>query len=732
MIDIRNRRLNPADRRRKRPAHALDAAMGIPVSIAMMACAGTALAQAGGGNQPVTLDPVVVEGRRADPAATEGTGSYATGAATVGSRDAVPVREIPRSVSVVTRQRMDDQNMTQLEDAFRRTPGTLVLSNDPGRSSIYSRGFELDNFLVDGLPAPLSSIYGTQPDLAIFDRVEILRGPSGLLGGTGEPGGTVNLARKRPQDSFGGSLSGSLGSWNNRRIEGDVTGPLVESGKLRGRAVGVRQDRDTFVDKTDNEVTVGYGALEADLTESTTLSAAAWRQERDIKPFNGLPAYANGELLDVSRSTFIGADWNRFENRSNEAIVELRHRFDNGGHAQASARYVDRDVDFKYAYAGGAVNAAGNTSLVAIARDYSETALSADAHVSTPFELLGRRHDAMVGAEYRRYEQRTLQNGGSGVTVAPVVNIFDPRTAFPEPNIPLSSRTRVVPEQYGIYGQLRLRPVEPLTAILGGRASWYEGTTTNLVTNARQTIERNGEITPFAGLVYDLTDNLSAYVSYSEIFQPQTNLGANGSAIAPRTGHQYEAGLKSEFFEGRMNGQVALFRLRDDNRAVPNPSGPGSFIAGGEVEVQGLEAEISGSPYRGLQVFAGYALTDTSYIKAPANQQGTTFSTFTPRHSFNLWTRYDFPDGELRGLNLGLGGRYFSSFYNLSGSTRFEEDGYVVVDARIGYDVNENLELSLNANNIFDEKYYTRVGSAQVFNFYGEPRSFIVKATARF
>src|SRR5690606_22975133 len=159
----------------------------------------------------------------------------------------------------------------------------------PGRSSLFLRGFEIDNYLVNGLPAPISSIYGTQPDLAIFDRVETLRGPTGLFGGSGEPGGTANLGLKRAQDECSGSASVSAGSWENYRGEVDVTGPLLESGRLRGRFVGAYQDRESFTDVTDNKVSIGYGTVEADLTEDTTLSVGLWHQERDITPFNGLP-----------------------------------------------------------------------------------------------------------------------------------------------------------------------------------------------------------------------------------------------------------------------------------------------------------------------------------------------------------------------------------------------------------------------------------------------------------
>lgn len=690
----------------------------------------------GAGSGSVTLAPVTVQGDAPagtiEAATTEGRDSYTTDTVTVGAKDPVPVRAVPQSLTVITRQRIEDQNMTQLEDAWRRTTGAMVATNDPGRSSLFLRGFEIDNYLVNGLPAPVSSIYGTQPDLAIFDRVEVLRGPTGLYGGSGEPGGTANLALKRAGKEFGASATGSVGSWENYRGEADVTGPLVESGRLRGRFVGAYQDRESFTDVVDNKVGIGYGAVEADVTEDTTVTIGVWRQERDITPFNGLPVSTTGKFLDIERSTFIGADWNRFDNSTTESVLELEHRFDGGGKAKLGMRVADREVDFKYAYGATAVNpAVGTTSMTAIARDYEETSLALDAHYSQPFRLLDRTHTATVGADYRRYEQTVLQGSASNFT-APM-NVYDPNPDIAEPTITYTSRSEADPTQMGVYGQLRLKPVERVTTILGARTAWYESTVTNLVTGTSQSTEIDAEVVPYAGLVVDLTEHLSAYASYTDIFQPQTDLDASGSVIDPRSGTQYEIGLKASFMGGRFNASTGLFKLTDKDRALADPDSPGSFVNGGEVESRGFEAELSGRLLEGWEVFAGYAYTETEIIKAATTSQGQPFSTITPEHSFNVWSKYSF--GEASGLDgffVAGGARVVGSFYSQVGSTRIEEDGYVVVDAQVGYRLNENLVTSLTVNNLFDETYYSRVGGLGLFNFYGEPRSALLKVTASF
>ena len=224
-----------------------------------------ALAQDAG--EATVLEEIRVQGTSYE---TEGTGSYTTDLISVGEKDVRPLREIPQSTTVLTRERLQDGNFTALDTTLKKTPGVVVLTNDDGRSSLYSRGFEYDTLYFNGLPAPLSSIHGTQPDMAIIDHIEILRGPAGLFGGSGEPGGAINMRLKQAPENFAARFDAIYGSWNNRRAELDFGGPLNEAGTIRGRFVGALGKTDHFVDHVDNQVGIAYGTLQADLTENTT------------------------------------------------------------------------------------------------------------------------------------------------------------------------------------------------------------------------------------------------------------------------------------------------------------------------------------------------------------------------------------------------------------------------------------------------------------------------------
>lgn len=687
---------------------------------------------------PQPTEPPAMQADNRNVARTEGKDTYTTTLSTAGGKDVQPIRHIPQTISVVTRQRLDDQNSYQLEEAMKQTTGMLILQNDVGRSSIFSRGFEITDVLVDGMPAPVSSIMGTQPDLVIADRIEVLKGPNalfagGLNGNNAGAGATVNIVRKRALDKFHGSVSTSYGSWDNKRVEVDVTGPLNEARTVRARVVGAFQDKDTFVSLSGNQVWVGYGTLEIDLTDRTTLSLAGWHQQKDILPFNGLPAFRQGTnpifLPPVDRSTFVGASWNRFNNETTDYMAELNHDFENGGRARASVRYSDRFVDYKYSQAATNVNAAtGAFTQSLTAGRWWEKHLSADAHVSTPFQLLGQTHNFTFGVDARHHD--LTQWTPANTTISGTYNIvnFNP-ASVPEPAVNFNTRTNQDPDQKGLYGQLRLKPADPVTVILGGRYSSYSATTKNTLTGATlNTVDIDGHFSPYAGLVVDVLPNLSLYASYADVFVPQVERDAAGRTIDPRVGEQYETGLKGSFFNGALNWQTSLFWINDKNRALAVVgSNPTVYVNAGEVEVRGFEAEISGSPLPGWEVFAGYTNTHTEVV---AGGTGV-FRTFQPEHIVNLWSKYTVQSGPLRNFHVAGGGRYLSKFFATTNVGPLVENGYVVADMQLGYKFNENLSGAFTVTNLFDEVYFTRLGSAALFNFYGEPRAYNLKLTSK-
>lgn len=682
----------------------------------------------------MVLGQVSVQGQAqasSDPDATEGSRAYAVKRASVGQKASVPLKEIPQQVTVIPHARIEEENLTRLEEAMQIATGVTLLPSDSGRGAIFMRGFELDTFTIDGLPSTVSSAYGTQPDLFMFDRVEVLRGPSGLFGGAAEPGGTVNLARKRALAEPGGTASASIGSWDSIRGEMDVTSALNPEKTVRGRLVAAYDDRESWVKGASTESKLAYGTVEFDLDPDTTLSIALSHDQKDKSPNAGLPAYASGAFLDVSRSTTVSPDWNRFDSTDSQGLVELQHRLEGGGEIKAATRLTNRETDFKYGLSNGVViPATGTFSMNAIERHWDEQSIASDVHVTKPVEAWGLTHVFTAGVDHRY-----TNNGLTAGTASLGNQTLATASSVAEPTIAQTSDNDTTLQQRALYGEARIKPVAPLTLIAGGRLQGYDLANRNNRADTSTSLSDNGVFVPFLGAVVDLTPQISAYVSYSEAFQPQTNLAVSGDVIDPRESRQTEVGLKGAFFDDRLNAQIGVYRLVDTNRAMADPDNTSWSIAAGKVVVKGVDAEVSGSVTENLELFAGYAYAYSDTRAAAANATSV-FSTWTPKHTVNLRARYSFTEGDLKDLWVAGGMRAVSDYYTESTTSgaRWTQDAYAVFDAQVGYAFTEAVSATLTLNNLFDKTYYARAGNGTgtTFAYYGEPFNATFKITAKF
>lgn len=669
---------------------------------------------------------------------SEVTGGYTVDAATVGTKTPASLRDIPQSISVVTRDALDDQNLDTLDQMAKRTPGMRVLPNDSGRSSIYSRGYEYDEYNIDGLSAPMTSITGSVPNLSAFDRVEIMRGPSGLFNSTSEMGGIVNLVRKRPTETFQGHVTGRYGSWDQNYEEADISGPIDAAGRVRGRLVVSNDDTNGYVDDNENTNQTFYGALDIDLDEDTTLSLAYLRQHRDIVPNNGVPTDANGNLLDYRRSKFFGADWNNFESQSNDWIAELTHRFANGGYGRLAARYSNRNAHYNYAYAGSALADDNTVNVTGLGSVVDQESVSADASYSQPFQTFGNVSEFVVGTDYKRYETDQEQGSGtlqSGVDADDIddlayVDVLEAARSGDSSQFVSGkykyTNNRTTLEEYGLYSKITFRPLQPLALIAGGRVSAYRQHLSNYVDGSSDSRSDDAKFTPYAGAVLDLDDHHSLYASYSEVFDPQSDsVDQNGQLLKPREGKQYEVGVKGSYFNGDLNARVSAFRMYDENAAATPADGSSDYsVAIGKRRIQGAEFEVSGSLTDQWDVIAGYTYLDTQV------EDGDTPTAFLlmPHNVVNLWTQYGFEGGLLDGFHIGGGITAMSNFRTATTAKApysIHAPGYAVVDAMVGYDFTDKLKGQLNFNNILDKSYYERVGSAGTFNMYGAPSNVV-------
>ena len=707
----------------------------------------------------VELGATTISSLRLDPT-TEGSNSYTAHGVTIG-KGVHSLKDTPQSVTVMTRKLMDDQNLNTLEQVLEKTPGITVYDSPMGGKYFFSRGFNMDGqYQYDGVPLDVGGNYvqanSFSSDMAFYDRVEVLRGAAGMLKGSGSSAGGVNFVRKRPQDKATTNLSLSAGSWDNYRGQIDVGGPLNESGTVRGRAVATLQDRNYFYDNAKRQDQVLYGALDWDITPDTTLGGGLAYEDVDATPcYHGLPRYADRSDLKLSRSTCLGAGWNDLQSHRITGFADLKHRFNEDWSLNFASVYTRNQQDIEYGYSEGAV-AVGATS-AAMGRyagrfDYDQTDYGFDTYLDGKFEAFGLEHELIVGANASR--QKT-HDYFALMRLSGTQNPFDPSSDFPHPSaadylvspsrggaVPTDSLTR----QFGTYANLRFKLADPLTLVLGARVSWYRNSSDSYtqaydywVNNRSQ---ENGQVTPFAAVLYDLNDQWTAYASYADIFQPQSNkVNADGQALQPKTGANYELGIKGELFNGELNTAFNLFRTIEEHRAetdyVETCMGSGDqycYTDSGKVRAQGFEAEVSGSPIERLQILAGYTYTQTKFLKSisDTDTNDLTFSSsFVPRHLLRVWGDYQL-DGALERWTVGAGVTSQSENHRDTRTIRVEQPGYTLWSGRVQYRIDPNWTVALNGNNLFDKKYYTTIGAPAWGNFYGEPRNFMVTLQGSF
>ncbi|SFD39015.1 TonB-dependent siderophore receptor [Paracidovorax konjaci] len=693
---------------------------------ALAACLIPAGARAQG---TAALPEVQVSGAQ-DTAATEGSGQYVTREISVG-RMAQSVRETPQSVSVVTRQQLEDRNLTKVEDALKQVTGITVTRFDGAGNynTFQSRGFDLGSIQLDGVAIPQGN-YSTL-DTAMYDRIEVLRGPAGLLQGASEPGGTVNLVRKRAQARTAIGVDAAAGSFGLRRGVADVTGALNAEGTLRGRVVAVAEDRDSHVDTLFNDKRMGYGTIEWDLAPGTTLSVGGARQRVRASIDQGLPAYADGRLPDLPRSAFGGLATNRQDLETTDLFAELEHRLAGGGRVRLSVRDVDREAFYSAARPDSALAANGSFTMQTVDGLTRVSTRSYDLYTETPFALAGRTHRLLLGLS--RTENRSYE-GNFGYGPRSTANLLRPDYSRPYPTIALPGYSGITDRREdALYGQVQWQLADALRLLAGGRLSWADATTRSTSTGAVSARSAPGrQFIPTVSALYDFQPNLTAYASYAETFVVQSERTAAGALLDPRTGRQVELGVKGEFLQKRLQAHAAIFRILDSDRAMADPVVQGASISGGKVRAQGFELEASGQAAPGWDVVAGYAYNDTEYLRAPVAQQGLAFSTMTPRHSVNLFTRYAFTHPALRGWSAGAGASYRSAFYARSGALAIASGGYTLLNAQIGYQINDQIALALSVDNLTDKTYYEKVSGISRQNFYGEPRRVTVALKARY
>lgn len=675
------------------------------------------------------LDTVVVTG--------EHLSGYETGKTSGATRLELSARETPQSVTVVTRNQMDDFGLNSINDVLNATTGVNVEQVETDRNYYTARGFDITNFQRDGLGLPLP--YGIQNgdiDTALYEQIEVLRGANGLMSSTGNPSATVNFVRKRPGTEFEGSARLSVGSWDSYRVDVDASSPLNAAGTVRGRAVAAYQHNESYLDRYSREKQVYYGVIEADLGPATTITVGASHQKNKPRSpmWGALPLYySDGTPTDYDVSTSTAADWSFWKTKDTRAFAEVAHDLGNDWQLKTAFNYEDKQDDTQLFYVYGTPDRVTGAGLFAYPSDYEGRfkARFVDAYATGPLVLGGRAHDMVIGANRARGTNREVSWYGNDVgTPLPDLSIWDGR--YPEPAFDAySDGASYDYRRESLYATVRWNLTDRFKLITGANRARVE--TRGISYGTPNTVEET-RTTPFAGAVFDLGEHYSLYGSYGEIFSQQAQTDIDDNLVGLLSGNNAELGLKGEWFDGGLNASFAVFRARQRNLAESvgfDTVAGRTYYAGIDAESTGYEFDVAGRLTEHWQIAGGF-----THLRLE-DPDGNETRTYVPRKLLRLSTTVQVP--QVQGLKLGASLKWQDDIHRDAVAydaafnpfpVRIRQEAYALLGLMARYDFASNWNATLNVDNVTSEKYIPSLYWEQ--GFYGAPRSVSVSLGYRF
>lgn len=671
--------------------------------MAMAAAWSAASAQTTSSRQDDTasLEAVTVTGKRAQRVSKGATGL------------AMSLKDTPQTISTLDKEDITNFGVSGSNEALLLATGINVDQYETNRATFNARGFDIQLTQVDGLG--MTNAWGTvlgREDTFLFDKIELIRGANGLLTGVGNASGTVNYVRKRPTNRDGGEVQLTFGSWHKRRAALDYNKVLTADGRWAGRLVVAHEDSDAHTrDLHDTRSTV-YGVVDGQIGERgvLTLGMTVADSRQDSPMWGSLTLRrADGGQADFPVASSTSQRWTYWNTRAYNAFVEYAHQLSADWEAKLTYNYRhgDESTRLLYAYSPTGVLNADNTGLVGwpyrSEGDASNRVL--DANLSGQFSALGRRHRLLAGVS--QSSERTAVD-----TFAALTHAADALPAFPydgnsylEPSWgPRAPSTRGEQTLTRFYAATELTVTDALKAVLGVNAVKLARQGASIYGNAaaNTAYPDTRETSPYIGLTYAVTPSVSAYLSYSDIFQNQDQTDRRGEYLAPMKGVNSEAGVKAEWLDKSLMTTAAVFTARQDGLAtyagVITGTGTAldgqSWYEGRDVKSRGFELEATGRLGRDARLTLGYTQLKLT------GPDGQNIYEWVPRRTWNLTLSGPVP--ALPVVTLGVNARWQSDVFKKAGAA---QDSYLVANAFAAYAFNARTTLRLNVNNLLNEKY---------------------------
>lgn len=703
----------------------------IPVAAAACLCCATWAQD----KEPAALDSITITGTR------ESTST----------RLPLTARETPQSLSTIERAEIEQRSLTSVDSVLRSTTGIHVSFYDTQRPLYFARGFQITDFQVDGLPT-YSGNTNQEYDTALYERVDIVRGANGILTGVGTPSATINLIRKRPQRSFSGSVALTAGSWGYRRAELDLNLPLTADGSVRSRLVVAPQTRESFRDRYEEDKYALLAVVEADIGKATVASVGYQRQRNN--PIAGIwgtiPRFAtDGSEINLPISTNFSPEWTRWSRESGTLFATVDHQINELWSLKASYNHTEGKNFSLRTYGYGATTSSApfiNRATGAGVRLYAgvgggtETQDTLDAYLTGKIGLGGRQHDVTLGFSSLRTNTHTDSYTSVAGYSYTVPNVYTWDGTAP---VPVYSRTGAFNEQVtrqdGVYASARWRLADPLSVLTGVRLTNWKRQTDNYntagvftSTTARQSVTR--EVSPFLGVVYDITPSLSAYASHTGIFNPQNYKDRNNQPLDPVQGTSNEIGVKGEWAERRLTASFAVFEVQQNNYGVRDssqptgslPDGSSAYVGVDGTRSLGWELDVATRLAPGWQATAG-----VTRVKTQRNTADLTYANL-PEWLVKLGTQYRF-SGALQPLEVGAqllwqGRMDAVNVPSPSGPATVTQSPFGLLNLNASWRFDDKTSLNVAVFNAANKRYWATLDYAN----YGDPRAVNVTLRTRF
>ncbi|MBC3949523.1 TonB-dependent siderophore receptor [Pseudomonas sp. DOAB1069] len=653
----------------------------------------------------LTIPDQIISGRAAVP---EGYESYVPKTSNSASKTNTPLIEIPQSISVVTRKQMEDQGAQTVTDALRYVPGVKVEAYglDPkGFDWLYIRGFngQSTSDYLNGLRQQNNSYAFFRSEPYAFDRIDVVKGPSSTLFGQGDAGGIINRVSKKPEVNHVNEVQLSVGNYDRRQGQFDLGGALDDQQHFLYRVVGSVRDSNTQVEYDD-----GHEVKDDRLYIAPSFT---WAPDEDtsltflsdfLRDRNGGSLFAYSTPNGHTTNTLMGDhSFNHLNQDQYSFGYEFRHRFDDTWEFRQNARYGQVDVIFQNLLPFSVDTSTGNTIRGADRFDQHMNTFALDNQLQADFQTGPFTHKLLTGVDYTWQDADVTRWRVRG----PDLNVYNPVYGQPVTRPTQANSIGSIDydqtiEQIGGYIQDQIKFDDHWILTAGGRYDYVRNDLDNHV--ADPTNQKDNAFTGRLGLTYLTEFGLAPYVSYSESFAPNTGLDSSGRGFDSSEAHQWEAGVKYQPTDAILM-TLAAYDLTKTNVLTRDLGNTAFSVANGEQQSRGIEAEVKAKLDQNWDLIASYTYTKAEITKSNAGDEGNRPAN-VPKHMASAWLNYTFNDTILNGLSLGGGARYTGVLYGDNANT-FHIDNYTLFDAGASYPLNKSVTVSVNAQNLLDEKY---------------------------